>query len=279
MRIRAQEERAIDLVLSAINTALGTSYEVVQRPDRQNRDGKAIDAWAEEATAPPLAIEHTRLETFQGQTRDDAWFMTGLGPLEGTALPCLLRLWPPHLNVAPGQDWNDIRNRVGSWATANATTLPMGVSLHHVSGVPFPLLVDKQSEGAPGIRLGRLAPGGDRPEQLLATMDMALDHKHEELARYQSEGAIAVLVLESNDIALTNEGEIYRAFVRATSHRPRPWLDQIWLVRTEVGDRPYCFFGSDELIAAVNPENLCFGPRYREMWLRKPRAEIQVREI
>lgn len=268
MKPREQEQRAIDLVLGALNHVEGTSHQVERRPDRLNREAAEVDAYAEGPGAPPLAIEHTRLETFAGQARDDAWFLEALGSLEGLELPCLLRLYPPHVNVGPGQDWKGICARIRSWAIESASSLPEGVSTHEIPGVPFLVLVEKVSDGERVMRIGRMEPAGDRAEQLLATMDAALDHKAQALERYRRQGAVAVLVLESEDVALTHEGEIYLALLRVTRQRPRPWLDQVWLVRTVTGERPYCLLGPDELMAAANPENLRFGRAFEEMWLQ-----------
>jgi hypothetical protein len=275
MRVRTQEDQAIEMVLAAIKRVSGAAYRVTRRPDQGNRERSDVDAYAEAEGASVLAIEHTRLETLAGQARDDAWFERGLGPLEGVPLGCPLRLNPPHQNVVPGQDWADIRARIAHWAIERADELPEGLSEHQVPGVPFDLTVEKPPIGEPGIHLGRMEPVGDRDAQLLATMHVALDHKRDALERYRRERASAVLVLESEDVVLTSVQAIYKAFLLAARGRSRPWLDQVWLVRTGAGEQPCCLRGPDEL-TAVNPPNYFMGRRFEETWLRdseRPRRD------
>jgi hypothetical protein len=113
----------------------------------------------------------------------------------------------------------------------------------------------------------RQAPG-DLEATLLAQMHESLDHKYERLGEYRAQGAIGILVIESEDIALVSEQSLFKAFLRAMRDRPRPNLDQVWLASTFGDDcSVYCFSGPVELMQGVSPENLRSGPEFTREWL------------
>jgi hypothetical protein len=93
----------------------------------------------------------------------------------------------------------------------------------------------------------------------------ALDHTYAKLSKYRAQGATCVVVLETEDMALMDAGDLYRAFLLAIRDRPRRDLDQIWLVSP---GGVYCFSGPTAVMAGVNPENFRFGPQFVDEWLR-----------
>jgi hypothetical protein len=76
------QSEAIQRLLNAYNTTIGSSYVVTRQPDRETRDSKEIDAYAESEGLPPLAIEHTKIQSLEHQNRSSAWFRQALGALE-----------------------------------------------------------------------------------------------------------------------------------------------------------------------------------------------------
>lgn len=266
-----EQERVIRHLLDAYNAAVATSYAVTRRPDLDNRGSADIDAVAESAGLAPLAIEHTKIQSLQDQSRDSAWFMRGLGALETEldgVFPFCLDLVLPYENVVPGQDWSAIRANIKQWLLANAASLPAGRTTHHLAGVPFPLATTKRSSDRHKLFLMRHVPPGDAEALLLVQMHESLDHKHDELGEYRQGGALGVLVVESEDIALVSEQSLYKAFLRALRERPRPNLDQVWLASTYGDDYSvYCFLGPPDVMAGVNPENFRFGPEFLAEWL------------
>jgi hypothetical protein len=102
---------------------------------------------------------------------------------------------------------------------------------------------------------------------LKAQIDKQLGHKYERLAEYREGGAISILLLESDDLALVNWGSLYLAFLQATEANPRPELDQVWMACTYHEDcEVCCFAGPDGLMDLANPPNYRFGRRYRAGW-------------
>jgi hypothetical protein len=76
---------------------------VDSRPDESERNDVAIDA-----IAGPLAIEHTSIDTIDGQRRDDARFMDMVADLEselGPTMTSRLMVVFPYGGIRTGQDW------------------------------------------------------------------------------------------------------------------------------------------------------------------------------
>jgi hypothetical protein len=240
----------------------------LRHPDRENRASPDIDAYAESQGLSPLAIEHTAVQSLAEQIRDSSRFAQALVPLESelaSAFPFWLALVLPYRNVQTGSDWATIRGCIRAWVLANAGALPIGRTTRDIPGVPFPLTFWKRLTGGPGIFLVREVPSGNRNELLLAEMRKALDHSCSKLSKYHAQGATGVVVLESDNIALVDAGDLYRAFLLATRDQPRPDLDQIWLVSPW---GVYCFNGPLAVMTAVNPANFRFGPEFVNEWLR-----------
>ncbi len=64
------ETEVIQLVVDAHNRAVASTYIITRYPDRENRSSRDIDAYAEGAGLPPLAIEHTEVVSVPDQNRD-----------------------------------------------------------------------------------------------------------------------------------------------------------------------------------------------------------------
>ena len=265
------EERAIDGVIATLNRALGVSYRITKRPDRDNRRTADVDAYAEAKGRTPLAIEHTRIESLAEQTRDSSRFTDALGPLEEDlkgVFPFWLTLAVSYENAVPGQDWSAIREILKSWLLTYALSLPEGQTRPKIPGIPFAVVISKHTGMGHFFGLSRITPPGDINNHLLSQMHLTLDHKHQTLRSYRSKGAFGVLVLESEDIALVSSQHLYRAFVIANRERPRPNLDQVWLVQSHFDKGGiYCFLGSEELMVVVNSPNSHFGPQFEEEWI------------
>lgn len=266
------QDEVIGHLLETYNAAVGSHYQVTSRPDVDNRDSADIDAIANSPGFEQLAIEHTRIQSLENQNRDSAWFMRGLGDLgrelDG-AFPFRLDLVLPYRNVEPGQDWPAIKASVKTWLLANAQNLSYGRTTHEAEGVPFQIITGKHASDRHRVFLMRHEPDGNIDDLVLIEMQRSLDHKYGKLGEYRARGDTAVLVLESEDIALVSEASLYKAFLQATQVRPRPNLDQVWIASTFREDcSVYCFVGPAEVMKGANPENFCFGPQYAAEWLR-----------
>jgi hypothetical protein len=240
-----RETQVIQLVVDAHNRAVGSSYAITRHPDRENRASREIDAYAESVGLRPLAIEHTEIASLAEQSRDSAWFVAALGPLErelGGVFPFHVDIVVPYNNLAPCSNWDRVRDHLRNWLLSNCPALPDGHATIEVPGVSFRLTLWKRrcTDGESRVFLMREVPPGDRQALLLQEMHKGLGHKYERLAEYQAGGALSVLVLQSEDIALVSPQSLYEAYLRATREQPRPALDQVWMVAT---GSVYCFSG------------------------------------
>lgn len=165
------QDRVIDEFIATTNTLLKSDYRVTQRPDRVNRRSKEIDAYAQGSDRPPLAIEHTSIESFTGQKLDSARFVKVLGPLERElegrfdfGLDLTIRV----AAIATGVNWTVIRETTKAWLCKNAQDLPFGRSRYSIPGVSFELLIVKHRDTPGRVLTARFAPPKDETQAYLA---------------------------------------------------------------------------------------------------------------
>jgi hypothetical protein len=173
--------------------------QVDSRPDIDNRNAADIDA-----IAGPLAIEHTSIDTLANQRRDGSWFGGVAQPLEDEfreRLPFRLRLIFPYEAIRTGQDWAVIRERLREWVAHGASALTDGRHSIRIPDVPFDVSITKESDRAPGLFCGRVAPPDDNLSERLAIL---LNRKAAKLKPYRDAGKTTVLLVESGDMALMN---------------------------------------------------------------------------
>jgi hypothetical protein len=276
------QDRVIDYFIAAINGWLKCDYRVTCWPDKRERGSKEIDAYAEASAQPPLAIEHTSIESFFGQRRDSARFVNVLGPLEQDiegifdfGLDLAVRV----AAIPTGVNWALIRETIKTWLVNNAWGLADGFSRSSVPGVPFELAIAKHRNTPGKVSIGRFAPPKEETQTNLSlAFAGALKHKYRQLAAYRRAGATSVLIIESDDIALTSPATLYGAYIVARQAIPTKELDQIWFACTneslaESFCHWLCFHGSANLMRQVNDPNAMFGPQYDEYWERVAQTE------
>lgn len=277
----------IEFLLERYEQLTHVIWEKRQWPDEHERGKKEIDCVADgicEGQRFRLAIEHTRIETYQKQSQDGAWFKSWVSPLEqelrGRWPMWLVQVELPYERDTP---WSKETGRyVREWFETGFEKLPATGSRPvqvMVNGLLFPLVISKieMVNGCGGVFFCRTVPPESMSDTVLdERMLHALQHKYERLLEYKQEGASAVMLLECQDIALTNQVGLYCSFLRASWRGVGSSLDQVWLACTFVGDGGekempvfYCFRAGQELMAIANPENLLFHPRYDEYWRSK----------
>jgi len=198
---------------------------VERRPDQENPSSSDIDA-----IAGPFAIEHTSIDSLPNQRRDSDWFMRAAGGLESEIPTPSFRLSVTieYDAVGRGQNWREIREALKTWVAEEAPHLPDGMSvLANLPGIPFQLHVVKSGARRPGIFFARFEPSD---ESLSARVRQALDRKAAKLAPYRAPGVITILLVESADIALMNEGKMLEAIQVAYPRGLPLGVDQLWYV-------------------------------------------------
>ncbi len=271
---RWREEDVIRSCVSQYSQCFTAAYQVSRWPDKEptGRNAPEIDAYAEAVGREPLAIEHTRIESFEGQLEDNAKIQEVCTNLEANLRAKVrqgLILVLPLFAFRKGFDWKEAAVRIERYIAEIASTVTAGTSRHKIAGVPFVFDLVVEDDLRVDFSVVRPSPPRLKIERdLLASMEQALCHKQNRLEEYRRQGVRSILIVESADLALVNYAIVYKAFLRAEERIGTSHLADVWLVFTWDPDRLYwhCFSGPDDLLASVNPPNLCLGPRYRSYW-------------
>lgn len=270
----------INKLIEVYNSVQPCQYKITRWPDEKEREQRACDAWSEAPAAVPLAIEHTKVETFSNRYLDDARFLKVFGPLETefkNYFPYAISLWLPTFAVRPGLDWDSIRASLRKWLLENVQSLPERRSQHSVPGLTFQISVYKRSKGPNWFMVGRMIPTDlNEKAELAKRWSATLTNKDEQLRRYREAGARTLLLAESDDIALVDIQILYMAFLCAQSKTPTPNIDEIWMVYTyhpEYLGELMCLSGPEQLMSRINPPNLMLCPQHLTYWERALKAE------
>lgn len=255
------------------NSCQPHEFGIVRWPDEENRKSRDIDAIAEAKGERPLAIEHTKVETFFNQLQEAARFTEYYGQLETelkNAFAFDITLTLPIFAFVTGTKWGDVRDIIRDWLVANANDFPDGYSSHQIPGVHFAVGINKNITGTQLFTVARRAPSDrDVHIELAQSLAEALVDKNDQLAQYRASGTHTVLILESPDIALVSYVSLYKAFLQAHAIIGTPNIDEVWLACTYDSEdycNLNCLLGSDDIMDAANPENFEWGPRHSQVW-------------
>jgi hypothetical protein len=266
-----------DIILQCVakyRAYLTIDYSVTRWFDdeRKQNNSPEVDAYAEESSSIPLAIEHTKVESFSRQLLDDSRMLDLCGELERDLTPLVsshVTLTLPTPAFRKGFDWRDALSRIKEYVLNLSSRLPTGPSTHSIEGVPFVFTLWKELAQPIGFFVFRKAPPQHQvTTELFASMQRALAHKRERLREYRATGARSVLILESLDIALVSHVTLYKSFLKAQKAVGTPHLDDVWLARTYDPNQIdwYCFLGPQALLDGVNLPNFRLGPKYASEW-------------
>jgi hypothetical protein len=146
------DKQLIDIFVGGLNRKTGRNYVLLCHPDEENLPDKAVDAIYSDPAIGKVAVEHTLLQMFEGQKRDDVPFNKAFGQLwsdETLRVPgrrIVLFVHPP--SIRNGVDWSLAGQKVGEWFRSVRLTLPDGRSEHTVKGLPLHLHVTIDSMDA-----------------------------------------------------------------------------------------------------------------------------------
>lgn len=268
---RAHERELIGTFIERYNDCQRYRYEITDWPE-DKKEGE-VEALAEATGMKTLAIEHTIIETFKGRKLDDDRFLKLLEPLEAEfagAFDCDLDISIEVFAINKGLDWTDIRNLIQQWLRANVSGLPGGRTVVQIPGVPFAVTLEKDPEPVrPGGRV-LVARNSRPPDDLVKLIVRGIERKKGKLNRHHHEGHEAVLILESDDMTVS-QAKFYQAFLKAHPLIQHS-IDQIWYVHSgafkgeETSYWFWCFAGPEIIMEAVNPPNHMIGPKYAEYW-------------
>ena len=218
MRDDPLERRAIQGLLGRLSPPCAA---VDRWPDREERNATSVDA-----IAGPYAIEHTRVDSFPGQSRDTSYF-SALAAIEAdTCLNHYLFVSFPVGALAPGHDWKGIAARIRRWILEQSNTLSVGHHSVALEGVPFVMNVWRHDESwAPGLHLAREDPGA---AGFAAMLGDQVRRKIVKLAQYKTSGSTTVLLLETRCGALMSGEKMKNGLMTEFPDGLLPGVDQVW---------------------------------------------------
>ncbi len=262
MASRYNEGRAIDAVLRRI--------EARDKADRQ-KDGRSPDDLNDPdplrrvdyvctVGSVPYAFEHTGVEPFAGQIELEIHNRKLFEPVaQRFGNRPDKEFWELHVPVEASAGLTAAQVKAAQdalimWIEENVLRLPVALlydryvnsSLGETAGgVPFPFSLHRGSLDSAHFPKDSPLCGGftikyivarDFEKARVARLKKACEDKFPKLATWKSDGARTVLVLEENDLALTNHQRVADALMAAEAEMPNT-ADEIFLVSTAIKDK------------------------------------------
>jgi hypothetical protein len=222
-------------VRDILSARTNEKIEVSARPDRDERNLPAVEELWESPTRR-YAIEHTRVEAFEGQIATQAKVVRLLVPVKialKDRLPGYFCLSVREVDLAARLDLSAARLEVARLVLEAAVRLQVDelVTLQS-KDLPFKLQLYLRHKDSSNLILYTDIEG-DPDARRLARIQRALDDKCKKLASWaKKDGRTSVLALESNDIQLSNASVIYDAVRQALEARDDE-PDVVVLVETD----------------------------------------------
>jgi hypothetical protein len=223
-------KKLIQRFVSHLAAESNIGLQVDRWPDEETRDSQDIDAEADH-----FAIEHTSIDTIANQRRDFAWFNRAVGSLQAELLwkhPFRLRITLPYEVIQLGQQWSKIRAALKSWILNQSPKLSQGCHIiKNVPDIPFEFRVSKWPSQRPKVIFARHTP----PEKsFLKHIKEQLDRKLQKLVPYRNKGKTTILLVESDDMGLMNEGLMVEGIKSSYPDSLPRGVDQIWFADTSI---------------------------------------------
>jgi hypothetical protein len=242
--LRFNEGRACDAVLRFLEARHGAKRADIRFPEREAHKHRVELVC--HINAQLYALEHTGIEPFSGHVQVDVEAKRRIQPLVDRVHALLPQTEEFELQVPldplvalQGKKLDDVHIALAEWILRVAATLPVAPIGRYVPtpsvcvpGVPF------------SVRLHRMTPIGlskklqvnlvvsDVEARRLDRLRKAFSDKCPKLAGWKSEqGARTVLILEQNDIQLTNAHNVTEALLLAEKDISNR-ADEVFLVMT-----------------------------------------------
>jgi hypothetical protein len=247
-RLRFNEGKACDAILRRLEAREGARRTNLRSPERERHPAPVELAC--EIGGRLFAIEHTGIEPFPGHMQLEAEAGVQFRPIESMVAGRL----PPnehfelHMPVKATQGLKGgalrrLHETIASWIVDTAPTLPIARFGRYVTpirwitlpGVPFQVTLHRTTtEGFPPRFTIRHMVEANHEAERVERISEACQRKYPKLARWKHDhGARTVLVLEENDIQLTNQQVVADALIEVEQTMPdRP--DEVYLVSTAV---------------------------------------------
>jgi hypothetical protein len=246
MQIGFNEGKVCDAVLRRIERREGAVRKNCRWPEREHREAPVEMVC--DIGCQLIALEHTGVEPFEGYMRLQNDALTHFRPLEvliSKSLPqsdyVLLDMPLKATEGLRGKELAKVQTALAAYVLTTAPTLPVSNEgrfaepIHRAQppGVPFEITLHRWSRSwhAKSFEISQTI-SGDRTAMRLERIARACCKKYPKLAAWRATGARTILVLEDNDVQLSNESLVADAILSAerTLDCVRP--DEIYLVTT-----------------------------------------------
>jgi hypothetical protein len=225
----------------------GESIVKTELVDAVVRDRRAVEA-IYHTKCTRFALEHTRIESFPNQIGLGKQFAQLLGPLETDLAGKLPGVFFLIVGVGEARvsssDHAKVRAAVAAWILENAAALESEerVGLRGKceitatpAGVPFEVTLHRDCDYDSGLFIMR-GLDGDRQQLRREAIARSLDNKCPKLQAAHDDGCISVLILESDDVSLSNRVVVAEAAAAELAKRADQPDAVVW-VRTST--RPW----------------------------------------
>jgi hypothetical protein len=218
------QDAVCSFVREILTARTGEAITVTERPELVNRSIPAVEElW--ESASHRYAVEHTRLESYSGQIENEAKLRQLIlpvrefliGRLPGSHVLAVRVSETQAARIKYAEAHEEIialtleaasKLKDGETVLLPSTKLPFTVQLHRRHG----------NSDASHVAVHCLIEGDDEGLRL-QRMQRALNDKCPKLAAWTGDGRTSVLVLEANDIQLSNAFVAFDAFKQAIVDR------------------------------------------------------------
>ena len=201
------QDEVITFVREIIAARTGEPISIASRPELDHRNAKAVEQlW--EASLRGYAVEHTRVESFEGQIANDAKTDRLLTPvkkrLAGRLHGYFVLAVREHETAATRVDFKFAHREIERLVLAAAERLEVGATdTLRSARLPFEMRLHRRHNKSSGLVLFSDIEGD--PETLrLERFRRAFAEKCPKLSKWATEGRASVLVLESDDYQHAN---------------------------------------------------------------------------
>lgn len=235
----SNEEACCTAVRRFQSKRTGEVIDVIGRPDQTERRKKAVEQlWASQTRR--YAVEHTRVEAFEGQIQDGANFMKLLGAVEIAltgVLPGRFRLAMP-VGAASKRplDMRGAQTEIVQWVLETSQTMAdEQVEVLRSRFLECDVHLQKAHSRESRLIVLRAWDSTDGDKRRAERIRRALEAKIPKLlSDAQKTTSESLLVLESDDIALSNVFEVAAAF-KAACEGLLSLPDLVFLAETDAG--------------------------------------------
>jgi hypothetical protein len=251
--LELNESKACDAIIRHLEAKTGSTRADVQTRGRHPETTKRVELTFRLGTEL-VAVEHTGIEPFSGFMQMNAEAARHFDPIRQAAMNTvpansMVELHIP-VNAFQGRPLKEIRQMQSALAhfiADAAAKLPMRKSYEYIGdigptnvpGVPFPVTLYRFESLGIGPSVQIVHRASRATEARTDRLREACEKKFPKLARWKADdNARTVLVLEDNDIQLTNPTNVAEAFLQiARSRNDVP--DETYLISTVITDRWY----------------------------------------